>query len=49
MTFPANWPSDCPPRDAVDAAGLVFRTHTTWWAFEGVNRTELFAVVREEQ
>ena len=23
--FPADWPIDCPPGDAVDAAGVVFR------------------------
>lgn len=25
MNFPANWPEDCPPRDALDAEGDVFR------------------------
>lgn len=25
MSFPADWPSDCPPADAVDAEGTVFR------------------------
>lgn len=25
MNFPADWPSDCPPADAVDAEGIVFR------------------------
>ena len=123
MNFPANWPNDCPPQDAIDADGDVYRivdnnppvladlathletgrlpkalpcmrsglsvfreirdaahqrqlipklgrwiakgtlkteqgktklttgkqpTHTTWWAYEGVNRAELFAVVSEE-
>jgi hypothetical protein len=123
MNFPDSWPTDCPPQDAVDAQGEVFRivntdppiaqdlashfetgrllkapaclrcglsvfrevrdavhqrmllpklgrwiakgtlesehgktkltasklpTHTTWWAFDGVNRAALFAVVREE-
>ncbi|MCU0873206.1 MAG: hypothetical protein MUE50_12775 [Pirellulaceae bacterium] len=23
-------------------------SHTTWWAYEGVNRASLFSVVREE-
>jgi hypothetical protein len=23
-------------------------THTTWWAYEGVNRHRLFSVVQEE-
>ena len=123
MNFPDTWPNDCPPQDAVDAEGDVFRivnndpptaedlashletgrlpkappclrcglsvfrevrdavhqkmlipklgrwiakgtlntehgktklttgkqpTHTTWWAYDGVNRVELFAVVGEE-
>ena len=123
MNFPDNWPANCPPQDAVDAAGDVFRivksdppvapdlashfetgklpnappclrcglsvfrevrdavhqrtlfpklgrwiargslasehgktkltsghqpTHTTWWAYQGVNRAALFAVVQEE-
>ncbi len=123
MNFPANWPADCPPADAVDAHGDVFRivkheppkaedlathmetgrlpkapaclrcglsvfieirdaihqrqllpklgsfvakatlaaqhgktrltegrqpSHTTWWAYEGVNRAGLFSVVDEE-
>lgn len=123
MNFPANWPKNCPPSDAVDADGDVFRivkdepptdedfashwetgklpkappclrcglsvfrdvrdavhqrqlipklgcwiaqatlkyhhgktkltegvqpTHTTWWAYEKVNRASLFSVVREE-
>lgn len=25
MNFPKHWPSDCPPLDAVDAQGSVFR------------------------
>ncbi len=25
MKFPTAWPSDCPPRDAVDANGGVYR------------------------
>lgn len=25
MNFPADWPSNCPPADAVDADGVVFR------------------------
>lgn len=25
MNFPDTWPSDCPPQDAVDAEGEVFR------------------------
>jgi hypothetical protein len=25
MEFPGDWPSDCPPADAEDAAGEVFR------------------------
>ncbi|MBC7816999.1 MAG: hypothetical protein IAG10_08940 [Planctomycetaceae bacterium] len=25
MTFPNDWPADCPPTDAVDANGVVFR------------------------
>ncbi|HEX7375931.1 MAG TPA: hypothetical protein VF278_02410 [Pirellulales bacterium] len=25
MSFPIDWPSDCPPTDSQDAAGLVFR------------------------
>jgi len=25
MNFPDSWPSDCPPQDAVDAEGDVFR------------------------
>jgi hypothetical protein len=25
MNFPADWPSDCPPADAVEADGVVFR------------------------
>ena len=25
MNFPENWPSDCPPQDAVEAEGAVFR------------------------
>lgn len=123
LTFPSSWPADCPPQDAVDAAGDVFRivdndppitddlashwetgklpkappclrcglsvfrevrdavhqrmlipklgrwiakgtlrvehgktklttgrqpTHTTWWAYDGVNRATLFTVVPEE-
>lgn len=123
MNFPATWPNDCPPQDAVDANGVVFRivnndppiaddlashfetgklpnappclrcglsvfrevrdavhqkqllpklgrwiakgtlksdhgktklttgkqpTHTTWWAYEGISRETLFAVVGEE-
>ena len=123
LTFPADWPDDCPPDDASPAEGHVFRivkrappvaadflshhelgrlrkapaclrcglsvfrdlydamhqrqllpklgtqiaearleveygwtkltsgtqpTHTTWWAFEGVNRAQLFAIVKEE-
>jgi len=123
LHFPTEWLTDCPPHDAVDAAGEVFRivkheppkeedlashhetgrlpkapaclrcglsvfreireavhqrqlipklgsliaqaqlqaehgktkltegkqpTHTTWWAYEGINRASLFSVVREE-
>lgn len=123
MNFPKNWPNDCPPLDAIDAAGNVFRiakhnpptdidfathmetgklksapeclrcglsvfrefrdamhqrrlmpklgqwiaratlaaehgktkltsgqqpTHTTWWAYEGVDRVDLFSVVAQE-
>jgi hypothetical protein len=123
MNFPQDWPNDCPPPDAVAAAGEVFRlvktnpptaadlashretgrlpnappclrcglsvfrdvqdavhqqrlipklgrwiargtlsvehgqtkqtpsqqpTHTTWWAYEGINRAALFTVVGEE-
>jgi hypothetical protein len=123
LQFPSDWPNDCPPSDAVDAAGEVFRivrheppndadfashdetgklpkapaclrcglsvfreirdaihqrqlipklgsliaqatlqaehgktkptkgtqpTHTTWWAYEGLNRASLFSVFREE-
>lgn len=25
MTFPSDWPADCPPADADDASGVVFR------------------------
>lgn len=25
MQFPSDWPSDCPPPDAVDASGTVYR------------------------
>jgi hypothetical protein len=25
MEFPRDWPADCPPADAEDAAGVVFR------------------------
>lgn len=25
LGFPVNWPADCPPNDAVDAEGIVFR------------------------
>jgi len=25
MTFPEGWPNNCPPADAVDASGVVFR------------------------
>jgi len=121
--FPNSWPPDCPPADAVDASGVVFRlvkndppnpsdfethaesgrlpkadpclrrglsvfrdpqdafhcrrilpklgnmiasgalqpsdgktkltsgrqpTHTTWWAYEGVNRCSPFSVISEE-
>jgi hypothetical protein len=124
MNFPDSWPRDCPPEDAVDAEGDVFRivkndpplpedmasyhetgrlpkappclrcglsvfreiqdamhqrlllpklgrwiakgtlqvehgktkltrgaqpTHTTWWAYDGVIRMLLFAVVQEER
>ncbi len=124
MKFPDSWPADCPPANAADAAGDVFRlvkhdppraedtashmetgklpkappclrcglsvfreirdavhqrqllpklgsliaaatllaehgktkptegrqpSHTTWWAYEGVNRASLFSVVREER
>jgi len=124
MKFPDAWPKDCPPSDAEDADGVVFRvvkhnppeeedtathmetgrlpkappclrcglsvfremrdaahqrqllpklgnliasatllpehgktkltkgqrpTHTTWWAYEGVNRHSLFAVFAEER
>jgi len=123
LQFPNNWPAECPPQDAVDADGIVYRivnsdptqdkdleshfetgrlpkappclrcglsvfrelrdathqrqlmpklgqwiaqatlqvthgktkptptkipTHTTWWAYDGVQRASLFAVVREE-
>ena len=123
MKFPDTWPANCPPADADDAQGDVFRlvkhnppladdtashmetgklptapaclrcglsvfremrdavhqrqllpklgrfiaqaelvaehgkteltkgtqpTHTTWWAYEGVNRHRLFSVVQEE-
>lgn len=123
MNFPADWPSGCPPADAVDADGIVFRivkndpplgsdfathyetgrlkhapeclrcglsvfrqlrdavhqrfllpklgpwivqatpmaehgktkrttgqqpTHTTFWTYEGVDRTALFAIVVEK-
>jgi hypothetical protein len=123
MQFPETWPANCPPPDAVDASGKVFRvvrndppvaddlashsetgkllnapaclrcglstfrdfrdavhqrlllpklgdwiahatlaeehgktkltsgkqpTHTTWWAYEGVNRASLFSVMSEE-
>lgn len=123
MIFPDAWPAACPPHDAVDAEGEVFRivghdppvcedmashfetgrlqkapaclrcglsvfrevrdaahqrsllpklgkyivratlttehgktklttgkqpTHTTWWAYEGVNRPSLFSVIPEE-
>lgn len=123
MNFPDNWPAGCPPEDALDAEGTVFRivnnappcaedltshfetgrvlkgppclrcglsvfrevsdavhqrllfpklghwiakaslepahgktkltggqrpTHTTWWAYDGVERANLFAVVPEE-
>ena len=121
--FPTDWPTNCPPGDALDAVGEVFRivkheppqdedlashhemgkllkapaclrcglsvfrgmgdavhqrqlipklgnlivhaqlqpahgktkltvgkqpTHTTWWAYEGIDRASLFSVVREE-
>ena len=123
MKFPTDWPPGCPPQDATDADGEVFRivkheppndedlashletgrlqkapaclrcglsvfreirdavhqrhlipklgtliaqatlraehgktkltsgmqpTHTTWWAYEGVNRARLFSIVRDE-
>lgn len=123
MKFPETWPADCPPADAIDTDGEVFRlvkhdppqaedtashretgklprapaclrcglsvfrelrdavhqrqllpklgnliaraallaehgktkmtrgtqpSHTTWWAYEGVNRASLFSVVIEE-
>ena len=123
VTFPKTWPTACPPQDAVNADGEVYRivdhdppvsadlashfetgrlpraspclrcgvsvfreprdaehqrslmpklgrwiskgalhidhgktkltaghqpTHTTWWAYEGVNRAGLFTIVREE-
>ncbi len=123
MKFPEDWPTDCPPPDAEEASGDVYRivrddppasadfathwetgrlpkappclrlglsvfrdvrearhqrclfpklgsmiarasltsdhgltklthgsqpTHTTWWAYEGVHRASLFAVVEEE-
>ena len=123
MKFPDSWPTNCPPPEATDANGAVFRlvkhdppqasdtashweagklpkapaclrcglsvfreirdavhqrqllpklgnwiaqatllpehgktkltegrqpSHTTWWAYEGVNRASLFSVVREE-
>jgi hypothetical protein len=25
MLFPETWPNDCPPADAIDASGVVFR------------------------
>lgn len=121
--FPSDWPDECPPQDAEDAAGIVFRlvknvppqdkdmkshhesgklphapaclrcglsvfrelrdaahqrhlmprlgkwiaratlqaehgktkltkgqqpTHTTWWTYDGVQRSTLFTVVTEE-
>jgi hypothetical protein len=124
LKFPSDWPGDCPPQDAVDADGIVYRivnnnppqdkdlechfesgrlpkappclrcglsvfrdltdaahqrhllpklgkwiaqatlaanhgkakltngkqpSHTTWWAYDGVKRASLFAVVREEE
>jgi hypothetical protein len=124
VNFPDTWPEDCPPDDAVDAEGDVFRivrndppnavdmathmetgklpkappclrcglsvfqelqdvihqrslfpklgnliaratltsdhgkskltegrqpTHTTWWAFEGVDRAALFSVIADEE
>ena len=123
MKFPVDWPTNCPPPDAVDADGHVFRlvkhdppqaedtashletgrlpkappclrcglsvfreirdavhqrqllpklgsliaqatllaehgktkltmgsqpSHTTWWAYQGVNRASLFTVIRKE-
>jgi hypothetical protein len=123
LRFPSDWPENCPPADALDADGTVYRlvrheppqdsdlathrelgrlpqapsclrcgisvfrelrdavhqrqvfpklgnliakttlqadhgktrltegrqpTHTTWWAYAGVNRASLFAVLREE-
>lgn len=123
MRFPDNWPENCPPEDADDAAGIVYRivknvpplpedlathfetnrlrnapaclrcglsvfrevrdvvhqrlllpklgefiasadlkpehgkakltpgtqpTHTTWWAYEGVQRANLFVVMATE-
>jgi hypothetical protein len=25
MTFPEGWPNDCPPAEAIDASGMIFR------------------------
>lgn len=121
--FPTDWPANCPPQDAIDADGVVFRlvrndppqhkdleshhesgripkappclrcglsvfrelrdaahlrhlmpklgkwiaqatlqanhgktkltkgqqpTHTTWWAYDGVQRSTLFTIIQEE-
>lgn len=30
MSFPADWPEKCPPGDAIDAEGIVYRLVKHW-------------------